>query len=76
MFKSNILEYIWFELQIAYGQASIACEDTEDNIKQHLYQMNHVNDQYKQASKHVRLHAQAPKEKKTPKTKAGPKKGK
>ena len=44
-------------------QASIAHADPEDTVKQHLYCMNHANDVYREASKHVKLHAQQPKPK-------------
>ncbi|CAE7835834.1 unnamed protein product [Symbiodinium necroappetens] len=44
-------------------EAAIAHQDSDDDIKQLLYCMNHANDNYKTASKHVRVHAQPPKPK-------------
>ena len=60
---------------IVRWQAAIACQDSDENVKQVLYQMNHANDVYKTASKHVRLHAQTPKPAGKSKAKAASKKG-
>ncbi|CAE7813201.1 unnamed protein product [Symbiodinium sp. CCMP2456] len=48
-------------------EEAIAHQDPEEQIKQYVYCLNHANDVYKNASKHVRVHAQPPK---TPKAKA------
>ncbi|CAE6943638.1 unnamed protein product [Symbiodinium sp. CCMP2456] len=51
-------------------EAAIAFGKPDDALEPLVYQLNHANDVYKTAAKHVKLHAAAPK---TPKAKGAAK---
>ncbi|CAE7508768.1 unnamed protein product [Symbiodinium sp. CCMP2592] len=51
-------------------EAALACGAASEDLEPLVYQLNFSNDTYKEASKHVRLHLQAPKPKGTSKAKA------
>ncbi|CAE7605134.1 unnamed protein product, partial [Symbiodinium sp. CCMP2592] len=49
-------------------EAGVACGSPEQELKPLVYRMNHANDQYKIAAKHVKVHAAPPKPKGAAKT--------
>ena len=52
-------------------EAAIAMGDVDEKVAPLVGKMQNANTQYKESSKHVRMHCQAPR----PKTKAAPKPG-
>ena len=54
-------------------QASIAMGESDALLGPHVFNMNQVNDVYKIASKHVKIHCSKPKPKGEAKSKAAPK---